>query len=560
MFVCPECGSRFPAPGFCTEDGVSLVDGHDDPLLGSTLGNYRVTAKVGQGGMGTVYRAVHPGIGSRVAVKVLSQECASSPALVERFFAEARAVNLIRHENIVSVLDLAALPDGRPYIVMELLEGCSLAELIAQGQLPLGSVVTMLTELLAGLSAAHSKGIVHRDLKPDNLFLTRAGRLKILDFGIAKLRPELGGISDATRTGSLMGTPFYMSPEQAAGMPVDPRSDLYSVGVILFEAVTGERPFEVNSLYELLKAHVELMPPAPSALRYDVPQALEQVLLLALQKDANYRYQTCEDFSAALAHAAHTLLPESFVPSATLVSAAKGKPPRGSSAVGSSPVAASPRFGETPATLVRTPFAKPRVDPAPTKESGGGRRFGYFAMSTCGLIVLATLGSCVTCFGFALFREEKTVTVALGGGQTAEIQPASFEVTAFAGHATSAAQKQAPDARLARIWANGKWKQSSLDLTGSPSSRVVYSFRTGAECLNVEVSQAGLTTRKDDDCPERTLSAPRCSVEAVWKRVIDAGGPQGYTNGTLVYSAGLDGRGSWRVTADRFDDSVNDDC
>ncbi|GMV19376.1 MAG: hypothetical protein AMXMBFR56_76000 [Polyangiaceae bacterium] len=315
MFVCSECGRSFPTAGFCTEDGGTLADAAADPLLGQMVGSYRITRLLGKGGMGSVYKGVHPGIGSRVAIKFLSQECSQHPALVERFFAEAKAVNLIRHDNIVSVSDLAETADKRPYIVMELLDGLPLSAYMKRfGGLPLGSLCRVVMEVLDGLGAAHQQQIVHRDLKPDNVFVLESGRVKILDFGIAKLRPDQGGVSDATRTGSLLGTPQYMSPEQAMGQHVDQRADLYAAGVILFEGATGQRPFPAQTLYELLKAHVEQMPPAPSLLRPDIPPALETVLLHALQKDPAYRYQSAYDFKAAIEQCLPYLPPESFSP------------------------------------------------------------------------------------------------------------------------------------------------------------------------------------------------------------------------------------------------------
>src|SRR5215813_9108502 len=244
MFVCPECGLTQPTPGPCPADRTPLAPIGEDVLLGTTIGAYRVARLLGIGGMGRVYKGVHPAIGSRVAIKVLSRECADRRDLVERFFAEARAVNLIRHESIVNVLDLASLPDGRPYIIMEYLDGAPLAAAIEGvphgGPLPLGSVARLAVEVLDALGAAHAKGIVHRDLKPDNIFVTPQGRPKVLDFGIAKLHPELGG--GVTHTGSLLGTPHYMSPEQAAGRPIDARADLYAMGVILFECATLQKP------------------------------------------------------------------------------------------------------------------------------------------------------------------------------------------------------------------------------------------------------------------------------------------------------------------------------
>ena len=313
MFVCPDCGHTQPSDGPCPNDQTLLVPRGDDPLVGQTVGAYRIAKLLGVGGMGRVYKGVHPQIGSRVAVKVLSRECADRPDLVERFFSEARAVNLIRHESIVNVLDLSQLPDGRPYIIMEYLDGAPLADLVSKlGPMPLGSMARLLAEVLDALAAAHAKGIVHRDLKPDNIFVTPAGRPKVLDFGIAKLRPELGG--SATQTGSLLGTPHYMSPEQAMGKPVDLRTDIYAMGVILFECATGRRPFVADSLFDLLRKHVDEAPPPPSTLRPDLPPALEQVIMFALAKDPARRYQSSHDLANALMAATAGLATAQWAP------------------------------------------------------------------------------------------------------------------------------------------------------------------------------------------------------------------------------------------------------
>jgi serine/threonine protein kinase len=317
MFVCAECGASQPAEGRCIADGTPLVPIGDDLLLGTTIGAYRVARLLGIGGMGRVYKGVHPQIGSRVAIKVLSRECSDRRDLVDRFFAEAKAVNFIRHESIVNVLDLATLPDGRPYIVMEYLDGSPLAAIIDQAQrrgapLPLGGIARLVAEVLDALGAAHGKGIVHRDLKPDNIYITPAGRPKVLDFGIAKLQPELGGSS--THTGSLLGTPHYMSPEQAAGRSVDLRADLYAIGVILFECATGQKPFVADALFDLLRKHVEAPPPSPRALRRDMPEGMEHVILTALAKQPEHRFASAHAMSMALQHATSGLPSDQWSP------------------------------------------------------------------------------------------------------------------------------------------------------------------------------------------------------------------------------------------------------
>jgi len=305
MFVCGECGQRYDDQGgYCPADGTPLVD-TDDPLLGTDVGRYRLSRLLGEGGMGRVYLAVQPVIGSRVAVKILSDQCARDPELLDRFFAEARAVNLIRHENIVSVIDLSTLPDGRPFIVMEFIEGQTLAELVYGGWLPLGGVVQVMTEILSALGAAHAIGIVHRDLKPDNIIVTAEGHAKVLDFGIAKLAPSLqAALSPRTRTGALLGTPAYMAPEQITGSgQVDARADLYAAGIVLFEAVTGRAPFMHPTLFDLMKAHMEETPPSPRSIRADLPVEIEAVILRAMAKHPSQRFQSAGEMMQAL-HAA----------------------------------------------------------------------------------------------------------------------------------------------------------------------------------------------------------------------------------------------------------------
>ena len=314
MYVCAECGLSQPSGGPCPVDGTLLAPVGDDVLLGTTIGAYRVSRLLGIGGMGRVYKGVHPVIGSRVAIKVLSRECSDRRDLVERFFSEARAINLIRHESIVNVLDLATLADGRPYIIMEYLDGAPLAALVDhavqhRAPLPLGGLARLISEVLEALAAAHAKGVIHRDLKPDNVFVAPSGRTKVLDFGIAKLS-DVG--NTATRTGSLLGTPHYMSPEQAAGRVVDHRTDLYAIGVILFECATGQKPFHADALFDLLRLHIEVPPPSPRVFRPDMPHEFEQVILTALAKPLDQRFASATAMNFALQHAAALLPPDQW--------------------------------------------------------------------------------------------------------------------------------------------------------------------------------------------------------------------------------------------------------
>ncbi|MEZ4403248.1 MAG: serine/threonine-protein kinase [Kofleriaceae bacterium] len=312
MLVCPACGRRDAEPGFCGDDGTRLEPTRD-ALLGQTIGRWRLARVLGEGGMGRVYLGVQPDIGSRVAVKVLSEACTRDRELVDRFFAEARAVNLIRHESIVSVLDLAWLDDGRPYIVMEYLAGATLAALIQRGPMPLGTLAGMVGEVLSALAAAHRAGIVHRDIKPDNVLVSGGGRAKVLDFGIAKLGPQAAqGQSPRTATGAVLGTPDYMAPEQVTGGVIDNRTDLYAIGALLYEAVTGRRPFAGATLFELMLAQVQVLPDPPSAHRHDLPPAFEAVIMRALAKRPDDRFPSAEAMAAALAEATATLPPAAW--------------------------------------------------------------------------------------------------------------------------------------------------------------------------------------------------------------------------------------------------------
>ncbi len=360
-----------------------------DPLLGTEVARYRLEKTLGEGGMGRVYLGVQQAIGSRVAIKVLSDECTRNPELLERFFAEAKAVNLIHHENIVSVLDLATLPDGRPYIIMEYIEGHTLAHYVRRQAAPLGGVAQVMGEVLSALAAAHTIGIVHRDLKPDNVLVTAEGHAKVLDFGIAKLAPGLrADVSPRTKTGALLGTPAYMAPEQISGAEnVDARTDIYAAGIVLYEAVTGSVPFAGATLFDLMRAHLEEAPRPPRERRPELPASYEAVILQALAKDPSHRFQSATAMAQALAHATQALPPEQWRPLATRggprISAAGLGPPTPSP----TPVATGPFPGAT-TERQQTPGAFRSTAVAPKTESRS-RRTGLLIGAVALLAILA---------------------------------------------------------------------------------------------------------------------------------------------------------------------------
>jgi serine/threonine-protein kinase len=280
-------------------------------LFGKTIGGkYKVRAVLGEGGMGTVFEAEHITIGRAVAVKVLHPNQARKKDAVRRFHQEARAAGAIGHPNICEVYDLGTLDDGSPYLVMERLTGETLADRIsAEGGLPFDDVIDILVQVLSGLVAAHEKGIVHRDIKPENVFLTkRVGcppLCKLLDFGVSKVIGSLVGGKDEdlelTRTGMVMGTPYYLSPEQARGdRNLDARVDLYACGVILYEALTGRRPFTAANYNALLLQILSTKPKPARDLRPALPAGFDAVLDKALARNRDDRYPSAADFQRDL--------------------------------------------------------------------------------------------------------------------------------------------------------------------------------------------------------------------------------------------------------------------
>jgi serine/threonine-protein kinase len=276
-------------------------------MVGRSFGKYRALSLLGEGGMGTVYLAEHVEIGLRVAVKVLHSEFTADLELPGRFLEEARAANAIRHPNIVEVLDWGKLSDGVPYLVLELLEGESLAARLKRtGRVPLPEALAFAYQAASALGAGHEKAIIHRDLKPGNLFAVLDANegdhehVKILDLGTSKLQRRRPGDSVERHTGTLMETAIYMSPEQCRGKPVDHRSNIYSLGLILHELIAGRPPFLGNEFSELVKMHVNVRPPSLAEHGATVRQGLEALVLRALAKNPEDRFQSMDELQEGL--------------------------------------------------------------------------------------------------------------------------------------------------------------------------------------------------------------------------------------------------------------------
>ncbi len=299
-------------------------------MIGRSIGNYKIVRVLGEGGMGTVYLAEHPMIGKRVAVKMLRPDLGTDPGLVSRFFQEAKAVNEIRHPNIVDIADFGHTSDGIVYFVMELMEGQSLRDrLSAYGPMPIAQVVATSRQVIDALAAAHRVGIIHRDLKPDNIFLVTDAqvpggfRAKLFDFGVAKLLGDKQmQVGHKTIDGAVVGTPFYMSPEQALCQDVGVAADIYAMGVVLYEMVTGSVPFRSEQLVILLNAILRQPAPPPSRVRPDTPQWLDRLVLRCLEKDPEARPRGMEEVNAVLAAGAADLAGNNVALDATIAAPA----------------------------------------------------------------------------------------------------------------------------------------------------------------------------------------------------------------------------------------------
>jgi serine/threonine protein kinase len=276
-----------------------------DELIGTTLGNHRIIAVLGQGGMARVYKAYQENLDREVAVKVLPPWYAADRSFVERFNLEARLVARLSHPNIVTVHD-ANEQNGHLYIVMQLVDGGTLKnrldQLHRQGKImDLAEAVPIFSQLASALTYAHEQGVIHRDIKPVNVLMDRSGRPILSDFGIAKVLASTE--SNLTRPGAGVGTPEYMSPEQCQGGAVDGRADIYALGVMLFEALTGRPPYQGDNYPALAHSHIYEMPPRPVLLNPSIPPVVEQIILTALAKNPQQRFQRANDMGEALQQA-----------------------------------------------------------------------------------------------------------------------------------------------------------------------------------------------------------------------------------------------------------------
>jgi tRNA A-37 threonylcarbamoyl transferase component Bud32 len=296
--TCPTCKGDFEA-SFCPRDGSRLLS-ESGPILGD---RYRLHRKIGEGAMGEVYEGEHVHLNRKVAVKLLQRRIAADPEAAARLQREAQSTTGLAHPNVVDTIDFGFSADGQVFLVMEWLEGENLEARLARGHLDISTALEIAAQACGGVAAAHARGVVHRDLKPANLFLTRDhhGNLlvKVLDFGIAKLALRE---TKLTATGVLIGTPNYMAPEQAEGNMVDARTDVYAMGVILYEMLTGTVPFEGETPLSVLHQHTSRMPILPSARATErgISDALDMLVMRCLAKQPEERFATMDELAGAI--------------------------------------------------------------------------------------------------------------------------------------------------------------------------------------------------------------------------------------------------------------------
>ncbi|MFY9528123.1 MAG: protein kinase [Candidatus Acidiferrales bacterium] len=359
-----------------------------DELIGTRKGDYEILGVLGAGGMGKVYK-VRNVLSDRIeAMKVLLPNLADEKDLADRFLREIKVLASLSHPNIAA-LRTALTIDNQLVMIMEYVEGTTLATRLEQGPIPCGEALNFIEQVLAALSYAHQRQVIHRDVKPANMMLTPQGVIKLMDFGIARSGADLG----LTMTGTTLGSLAYMSPEQVKHEPIDARSDLYSVGVSLYEMVTGQRPFQAASNFSVMQAHLQEPPRLPIEINPDLPVTVSQIILMAMEKDPARRFQSADAFrnalksvAAALGMAGEPVVPP--VPAVQPLPAAQASPAPQTVRTGAATVPMTAAGGSLVSPAPSSPAAQATPMPPP-QVSGGGRRGLYITLGA--LIVVAVL-------------------------------------------------------------------------------------------------------------------------------------------------------------------------
>jgi serine/threonine-protein kinase len=386
-------------------------------MVGQQVGNFRIVEKLGEGGMGVVYKGMDVDLDRAVAIKMLSPDLSRNPEIVERFRTEARAQANLNHVNLATLYAFL-VHDGNAFIAMEFVEGENFEQLLRRrGPLPVEDAVPWFKQALLGVGAAHRMGIVHRDIKPTNLMLNRQGIVKVMDFGIAKVV----GVRGTTRTGMQLGTPAYMSPEQIQGRAIDVRTDIYALGITLYQMLSGHVPFEEGSDFDIMRHQVSTPPPPMIDLHPYAPAQYQNVVTKAIAKNPDDRYRSVEEFGAALERPETVASTSATTLAATMVDAPKRtvmESPGGSAYA----TAAAPAPSPSPA-----PFPVMTTPASPVPVSAGTSKWNsrYTMAAVIGLVAIVLLGVVV----FA--RKPSAAPISsVGGSANASLPQPQVEMTA----------------------------------------------------------------------------------------------------------------------------------
>lgn len=487
-------------------------------------GKYAIGPRLGEGGMGVVYQAEHISLGIKVAIKVLHPTEADDPTMIERFKTEARSAAAIRHQNVVEVTDFGLTPDRRPFFVMSYLRGESLAERLDRRQvLTERETVEIADQILGGLAVAHRRGVVHRDLKPENVFISKGddGRetVKLLDFGIAKIlgghRTHPGNRGDGRRQltlkGTVLGTPGYMAPESIEGdAAIDGRADLFAVGVLMYEMLTGVRPFSGSSPLEIMSQTVARPPARPTAIRRDISDAMERLILTSLAKDPSDRYQTTEEFAHHLTAAAVGRIPDDARPCRTRVGmpSAPPAPFPGSraAAVYSGDVETAALAGPAPQPRpVKSPRAPAASRPLTAHRSTTVRRSAPLVVSPLLILFLLALGGAA----YYLFFYESPVKIVEHDSRTwfspvdGDDRPSRRNDPVSAPPDSPSPDSPSPAGGQVILWLEISPPNATVLLDGEPTNDRPLTVPVSLSPLELRVSAPGYAPHQQQVIPDR---------------------------------------------------------
>ncbi|MFH1435401.1 MAG: serine/threonine-protein kinase [Pseudomonadota bacterium] len=502
-FLCTFCGKPHPMDAnACPETGNPITPHHK--LVGATLENkYYIEGLLGEGGMGVVYAAEHKLIGRKLALKMLFPEIAGDRDLVERLYNEAKMAASIGNEHIIEITDMGSYK-GKPFIVMELLQGEDLSDTLKGGTLPLEDAMGIIIQILDALYAVHKNGVIHRDLKPENIFLIdKPGRknfVKILDFGISKLKTPEAQDMHLTRTGTLLGTPYYMAPEQAEGRKeLDHRIDIYATGVILYEMLSGHLPYNAANHNALIVAILTEQPPRPTLYNPDIPPAIDNIIMKAMARDPDQRYASTVEFTEALIPYAPTwVLRASKIP--ILKSTSNFKPPAN---------VAPPLAVDVDSEAAMSRDASKTHDWMMSDEVPAGVKSGKKAFIAGGLVILLLLaaGAIALTFGPGLWGTGEQA--AKGGETSLEIQLPGQDA-----------------ARVPQDTGDGKDKTGGSAVAAAPAKNVKLTLTgvpVGAVIRLDDSVLTGTTSMIEGSSEKRTLSIEADGCEPFTaERIIDA--------------------------------------